>query len=114
MDFEKIFIEHWLNFVLTAISSILTAIVLNLRKKFIKHQERERATEQGVKALLRNEIIKTYNHYTTKGYMPIHERDNLINLFEQYKNLDGNGTVPALVEELLELPVSEKPGTRSI
>lgn len=114
MDFEKIFIEHWLNFLLTAISSFLTAMVLNLRKKFIAQQCRERATEQGVKALLRNEIIKTYNHYMDKQYMPIHERDNLAHLYDQYKNLGGNGTIPALIDELLELPVRETPGTRGV
>lgn len=114
MDFEKIFIEHWLHFLLTALTTGLSAIVLNLRKKFIKQQNRERATEQGVKALLRNEIIKTYNHYMDKGYMPIHERDNLGNLYDQYKNLGGNGTIPALIDELLELPVREIPGTRGV
>lgn len=114
MDYEKFIIEHWLNFMLTGLTTYLTARVVRLAKKFKEQQDRERATEQGVKALLRNEIIKTYNHYMDKGYMPIHERDNLSNLFKQYKNLGGNGTIPPLIDELMELPVREKPGTRGI
>ena len=112
MDFEKIIIDHWLHFLLTTVTTALTAMVLNLRKKIVRFQERERATEEGVQALLRNEIIKTYNHYMDKGWMPIHERDNVHHLLCQYKKLGGNGTVPPLIEELMELPVREKPGTR--
>ena len=107
MDIGHIILEYWLHFLLASLSSFLTYMVLNLKKKFKQFQEREKATENGVQALLRNEIIKTYNHYSERGFMPIHERDNINHLYTQYKNLGGNGTVPKLIEELEELPVHD-------
>lgn len=107
MDISRIILEYWIHFVLASISSFLTYLFLKLNKKFKQFQEREKATENGVQALLRNEIIKTYNHYSERGFMPIHERDNINHLYTQYKNLGGNGTVPKLIEELEELPVHD-------
>lgn len=107
MDIGQIIFEYWLPFFLATVSSVLTYLFLKLNKKFKKFQEREKATENGVQALLRNEIIKTYNHYSERGFMPIHERDNINHLYTQYKNLGGNGTVPKLIEELEELPIHD-------
>lgn len=107
MDIGHIIIEYWLHFLLASLSTFLTYMVLNLKKKFKQFQDREKATENGVQALLRNEIIKTYNHYSERGFIPIHERDNINHLYTQYKNLGGNGTIPALMEELEDLPVHD-------
>lgn len=107
MDIGHIILEYWLHFLLASLSTFLTYMVLNLKKKFKQFQDREKATENGVQALLRNEIIKTYNHYSEIGYMPIHERDNINHLYTQYKNLGGNGTIQALMEELEDLPVHD-------
>lgn len=106
-DFGKLILEYWLHFLLAALSTSLTYMVLNLKKKFIRFQERERATENGVQALLRNEIIKTYNHFINQEFMPVHEYDNISYLYSQYKNLGGNGTIQKLMEEIEEMPVHE-------
>lgn len=101
MDIEKFIIEHWLHVGLTTVTGLLSAMVIKL-------QMRWKATEKGVQALLRNEIIKTYNHYMDKGYLPIHECDNVMHMFEQYEKLGGNGTVPGLVEKLKRLPTEDE------
>ena len=42
-----------------------------------------------------------------RGFVPIHERDNINNLYKQYLNLGGNGTVPRLMDEIEDLPVHD-------
>lgn len=107
MDVEKIILEYWLHFILTSLSGFLTWVVFKLKNKLEVSTKRWNATESGVQALLRNEIIKSYNHYMERGFLPIHERDNINNLYKQYQNLGGNGTVPRLMEELEDLPVHD-------
>ena len=56
-------------------------------------------------SILRDRIIQMYNvYYIDKGYMPIYARESLDHMFTEYKNLQGNGVVPGLVEAMLSLP----------
>ena len=75
-----------------------------LSSKLKKNREKEKAIEEGVQALLRNELVREYREYKAKGELSILDKDNIEAMFKQYKNLGGNGTVKHLVEEILELP----------
>lgn len=56
-------------------------------------------------ALLRDRIIETYNHYyRDKKHMPIYARESLEHMYQEYKNLNGNGVIEALIERLYDLP----------
>ena len=70
----------------------------------IRLKKRLNATEKGVQALLRSQIISLYNKYIDKGYMPIYERENLEHLYTEYKALGGNGVIEHLKEKLDSLP----------
>lgn len=75
-----------------------------LSTKVKKNQAKEKAIETGVQALLRNELVREYREYKAKGELSILDKDNIEAMFNQYKNLGGNGTVKHLIEELMELP----------
>lgn len=75
-----------------------------LSSKLKKNKAKEKAIEEGVQALLRNELVREYREYKAKGELSILDKDNIEAMFEQYKNLGGNGTVKHLIEELMELP----------
>jgi 5'-deoxynucleotidase YfbR-like HD superfamily hydrolase len=75
-----------------------------LSSKLKKNKAKEKAIEEGVQALLRNELVREYREYKAKGELSILDKDNIEAMFKQYKNLGGNGTVKHLVEEILELP----------
>lgn len=98
MSVSEIIIRYWLDWVLGGLSAGLLFLLRLWYKRL-------RATELGVQALLRNEIIKSYNHFMTQKEIPIHERDNINKLYCEYKNLGGNGTITHLMEELEDLPV---------
>ena len=57
-----------------------------------------------MQALLRANIIGLYNKYIERGDIPIYERENVEQLYTQYKNLKGNGVVDGLRDRLRELP----------
>lgn len=85
------------------IPTILGAILGFITTNFKKNKKKDLAIEQGVQALLRNEIIRRYREFESKGEISILDKENLEEMFEQYKNLGGNGTVKKMMDELLNL-----------
>lgn len=84
----------------TILGGILGVILTQLKKS----KKKDVAIEQGVQALLRNELIRRYREYKSKGEMTILDRENIEEMFKQYKALNGNGTVKELMDELLDVP----------
>ena len=91
--------EWWIGFVFGTLGfgSLIIARIKNMKCRIT-------ATEKGVQALLRSQIIALYNKYTEKGYMPIYERENLEHLYIEYKALGGNGVIESLKSKLDDLP----------
>lgn len=83
--------------------TILGGVVGFISTKLKKNKKKDLAIEQGVQALLRNEIIRRYREFESKGEISILDKENLEEMFEQYKNLGGNGTVKKMMDDLLNL-----------
>lgn len=58
------------------------------------------AIRLGVRALLHDRILQAYEHYHEKGYCPVHARENIYNMYVQYSNLGGNGTITDLINKI--------------
>lgn len=67
-------------------------------------QKQNQATQNGVKALLRNDLVIAYEKAVDRGYAPIYERENIEKMYHEYKELEGNGMVDNLIEKVHELP----------
>lgn len=63
-----------------------------------------KAVENGVKSLLRTEIIRQYEKYSERGCCPIYAREPLTKVYEAYHALHGNGTGTDLYEKTMQLP----------
>lgn len=74
------------------------------RDEAAKEREHSKAVDDGVQALLRDRIIGRYNHYIDQGNIPIYGMENVLDMYEAYHKLGGNGTITKLVEALRELP----------
>lgn len=85
------------------IPTILGSLIGFLSTKLKKNKEKDMAIETGVQALLRNEIIRRYREFESKGEISILDKENLEEMFVQYKNLGGNGTVKKMMDDLLNL-----------
>lgn len=100
-------LEQIIVYLITTGLGIALGAVTSKLKKTKEKDENERkkneTIELGVQALLRNEIIRRYREFETKGEISILDQENLDEMFEQYKNLGGNGTVKKMMNELYEL-----------
>ena len=85
--------------------TILGGVVGFISTKLKKNKKKDLAIEQGVQALLRNEIKRRYREFELKGEISILDKENLEEMFEQYKNLGGNGTVKKMMDDLLNLKI---------
>lgn len=83
---------------------LLGSILGFLSTKLKKNKKKDIAIEEGVQALLRNELVRRYREYEQKGELSILDKENIEAMFVQYENLGGNGTVKQLMTELLQLP----------
>lgn len=86
------------------VPTILGTIIGFLSTRLKKNKKKDKAIEEGVQALLRNELIRRYREYETKGELSILDKENMEAMFKQYENLGGNGTVKHLMQEMLNLP----------
>ena len=98
-------IKYWLEFAFTMICGVFSFLLKKLATRQRDIKERQKAVENGVQALLRNELIRRYREYEIKGEITIIDKENIEHLFKEYKNLGGNGTIKQMYDELLELPI---------
>lgn len=93
----------WQQILAWFIPFILGSVITFLINRVKKDKKKDKAIETGVQALLRNEIIRRYREFESKGEISILDKENLEEMFVQYKNLGGNGTVKKMMDELLNL-----------
>lgn len=91
------FLKYWAEVACTALVTGFTVMY-----------RRFTALKSGVRALLRDRIIQSYNYWMEKKYCPIFARESICDMFEQYTALKGNHGVSDLMDKLLALP-TEKP-----
>ncbi len=109
---------------LVGVPSILTLILNAIERKSIrKEQAEERARIRketadakkadktdalalGVQALLRAQMIDSYNHWMERGHAPIYARDNFDNLWKQYEALGANGVMEDIRNRFMALPTN--------
>lgn len=60
--------------------------------------------ENGVRAMLRNDLIKLADKYLDEGEIPVYAMETVTAMYEAYHALGGNGTITKLVEEVKRLP----------
>lgn len=86
------------------VSVIVGGVCAMLYTSLTNYKTENEALKLGVQALLRDRIIQLHDHYMDKGYMPIHAKNNLENLHNNYADLGANGVIDAIYREAMELP----------
>ncbi len=93
----NIIIKYWIELILTFIYSFLLFII---NQYF--------GLKNGMRSLLKNEIIRTYETYVKLGYCPSFIKENIKEIYESYHKLKGNGMGTSMVNEIYKLPNEPK------
>ena len=67
--------------------------------------KKNNALQEGLKSLLRADIIRCHEKYMERGEIPIYAKEALEKEYKAYHGLGGNDVATQLYEELLELKV---------
>lgn len=94
---KEIIAKNFLELLLTIITSLLVYIF----SQYI-------GIRNGIKSLLKNEIIRTYETYIKLGYCPSFIKENIKEIYESYHKLKGNGMGTSMVNEIYKLPNEER------
>ena len=98
-------VKYWLEVAFGLIVAILTGLYRKLAKQLKEEQEKRKAADDGLQALLRDRIVQAYNHYCLeKKYCPIYAKENVDSMYNAYHRLGGNGTVTGLKDKIDALP----------
>jgi hypothetical protein len=92
-----IIIKYWVEILLTSV----TSGIIYMLKQYI-------GLKNGMKALLRNEIVRIYELYTKLSYCPSYMKENIKEMYDNYHKLGGNGMITIMVNKLYDLPNNKR------
>lgn len=97
MDHQIMTVMGWI--LSPVCAALITAAVTTRRHA----SEREEAMEQGMRTLLRQQLIDYHKHYVVDGRpCPVRIKEQATAVHDAYHKLGGNGTGTQLWEEIME------------
>ena len=106
---KEFIIQHGAEAVFGAILTGFGVAYKRLSQKIHKQIEDQKSLRDGTQALLRNEIIHSYDKYIEQQWVPIYAMENVLEMYKAYHSLGGNGTITKLVNELEGMPSKNFP-----
>ena len=103
--FLAIAADWWLTWAFGLLAGYLIVKVKGIKDKQSAADKRQKALEAGVQALLRGELIRSYEKYHEQGYITVHGLEAANKAYDAYHELGGNGTITSLMEDMRQLEV---------
>ncbi len=102
-------VKYWLECAFGIIVAALSAAYANLRKKFAQEKAKNQAIENGLRGILRIQILDTYDRCIADGRLiSVSRKDAIVSIYQSYKAL-GNGqvddTIQSLYEEIIHMKI---------
>lgn len=99
-------LKYWVEVLLTGVCTFVSVTYKKIRKRFEEQDVKRKAIENGVQALLRNELIKNFREHKLEGSITLLDKENMDHMFIEYFNLGGNGMMKDIYEnEFKELEI---------
>jgi hypothetical protein len=100
--------RYWLEALFGLILTGLSFLVRRLIQEAKTTRKATSAVQTGIRCMLRDRIIHSYEDYIRQGYCPLAVRENTEEMHAAYKALGGNGAIDHIVTEMNELPTVRK------
>lgn len=100
-------LKYWLEVVFGALIAGLGILYKHLAKKVQQNRDENAAIRDGLRSLLRRQIIEDCESSLKQGYCPVTKKDTINDMYLSYHALGGNGTVTKLVDQIGDLPTLE-------
>lgn len=103
--------KYWLEFVFGIITASLAAAYRNLAKRFKAEKAKNQAIENGLKGILRIEILDTYDKCVADNHtISVSRKDAISSVYHSYVALcesqdEVDDTVKQLYEEIIHMQI---------
>ena len=98
-------LKYWLEELFGLIVTGLTIGVTRINKKLKEEKVRNQAIENGVRDILRMQILDTYERCKVAGTITVSRKDAIDSAYNSYHALGGNGTITQVHNELMAMPI---------
>ena len=100
--------KYWLEWLFGILITVLTFVVRSLSARIKQQQIENDALRNGMRSLLRSQIVGSCERAMRDGYCGTRLRDTINDLYDSYHALGGNGTVTSLLQQTMGLPAIEQ------
>ncbi len=102
--------KYWFEELMGLLVAGLGVIVKLLSGRVKKQKEESDAVKAAVRSLLRRNLIRDCEEAVKDGYCSVTRRDVILDMYESYHTLGGNGSVTDLKEQVRKLPTMKAGG----
>lgn len=101
-------VRYWLEFAFGLIAAALGAAYGRLEKKFKAEKAKNAAIENGLRGILRIQILDTYDKCVEQGRkISVSRKDAIVSIYQSYCALGDHidDTIKALYEEIIHMEI---------
>ena len=96
--------EYWIEWLFGLLSAGIIAYIRHLSKQVKQERLEQKALRDGMRSLLRRQIIADCEHAMKEGFCETATKDTIEDMFNSYRTLGGNGVVTHLKAQTMNLP----------
>lgn len=108
-------VKYWVEWLFGLVLAILGACYKRLSGRFKREREERlakaqkdeeelKALKDGMRSILKRQLIADCETAERQGYCEQHIKEAIVDMFDCYAALGGNGTIPPMVERVKALP----------
>lgn len=99
-------IKYWLEFLFGLVTAGLGVAYGNLSKRFRAEREKNKAIENGLRDILRIQILDSYDKCVAEGnVITVSRKDAMDSAYRSYHALGGNGTITQVHSEIMQMKI---------
>ena len=97
--------KYWLEVLFGCVTAGIGIILRRISKKLENEKKRNEAIENGVKDILRIQILDTYDRCKQAGVISVARKDAIDSAYRSYHALGGNGTITQVHSEIMGMAI---------
>lgn len=97
--------KYWLEVLFGAVTTGIGIVLRRISKKLENERKRNEAIENGVKDILRIQILDTYDRCKPTGVISVARKDAIDSAYRSYHALGGNGTITQVHNEIMLMQI---------
>lgn len=96
--------KYWVEWAFGVVAAIVAAYCKHIATQVKKEREEQKALRDGMRSLLRRQIIADCEQAVRDGFCETKTKDTINDMYSSYHALGGNGVVAHLKAQVMNLP----------